>query len=75
MARALPRLRGIPLSNALPFDPERHVDGTAAAIGLSIPPDDRAAVVDNFGRIAAMAQLVMAFPLADDIDPATVFRP
>jgi hypothetical protein len=63
------------LSSALPFDPERLVDEAAAAVGLSIPPDDVAAVVENFGRIAAMAQLVMAFPVADDIDPATVFRP
>jgi hypothetical protein len=63
------------LNSALPFDPERLVDETAAAVGLSIPLDDRAAVVENFGRIATMAQLVMAFPVADDIDPATVFRP
>jgi hypothetical protein len=63
------------LSIATPFDPERFVDEAATAVGLSIPPDDRAAVVENFGRIAAMAQFVMAFPVADDIDPATVFRP
>jgi hypothetical protein len=63
------------LNSAPPFDPQRFVDEAAAAVGLSIPPDDRAAVVENFGRIAAMAQFVMAFPVADDIDPATVFRP
>jgi hypothetical protein len=63
------------LSTATRFDPERFVDEAAAAIGLSIPPDDRAAVVENFVRIAAMAQFVMAFPVADDIDSATVFRP
>jgi len=63
------------LTSALPFDPERFVDEAATAVGLSIPPDDRAAVVENFGRIAAMAQFMMAFPVADDIDPATVFRP
>jgi hypothetical protein len=63
------------LSIATPFDPERFVDEAAAAVDLSIPPDDRAAVVENFGRIAAMAQFMMAFPVADDIDPATVFRP
>jgi hypothetical protein len=63
------------LSSATPFDPERFVDEAAAAVGLSIPPDDRTAVVENFVRIAAMAQFVMAFPVADDIDSATVFRP
>jgi hypothetical protein len=63
------------LTSARPFDPERFVDEAATAVGLSIPPDDRAAVVENFGRIAAMAQFMMAFPVADDIDPATVFRP
>jgi len=56
-------------------DTERLVDATASAIGLRIPPEDRAAVIANFARIATMAELVMAFPIEDDVDPAVVFRP
>ena len=58
-----------------PFDADRYVDVTAAVIGLPIPPESRDAVVASFRQIAAMADLVMSFPIDDDIDPAVVFRP
>jgi hypothetical protein len=57
------------------FDTQRYVDAAAQAIGLPIAPEYRAGVVTSFGQIAAMAALVMSFPIDDDIDPATVFRP
>lgn len=57
------------------FDVERYVDVTAAAIGLPIAPESRAAVVASFGQIAAMADLVMSFRIEDEIDPAVIFRP
>lgn len=58
-----------------PFDAEPYVDVTAAAIGLPIPPESRPAVVASFRQIAAMADLIMSFPIDDGIDPAVVFRP
>ena len=58
-----------------PFDAGAYVDAASAAIGLVIAPELRAPVVANFRQIADSAALVMSFPLADDIDPAVVFRP
>ena len=63
------------MENQKSFDAERYVDATAAAIGLPIPPESRTAVIATFRQIADMAALVMSFPIDDDIDPATVFRP
>ncbi len=66
---------GEAMDDKQPFDAEHYVDTTAAAVGLPIPPESRAAVVATFRQIADMASLVMSFPIDDDIDPATVFRP
>ena len=57
------------------FDAEACVDAAAALIGLPIDPEHRPGVVLNLERIAAMAALVMDFPLVDEIEPAPVFRP
>lgn len=51
------------------------VDQTAALIGLPIPANYRQGVIDNFERIAAIAQLVTEFSLPDDIELAPVFEP
>ncbi len=51
------------------------VDQTALMVGLPIPPENRQAVIDNFERIAAIAQLVLDFPLHEDIEIAPVFQP
>ena len=56
-------------------DTERYVDAAAAAIGLAIPAEYRAGVVTSFAQNAAMAELLMSFDIADDTDPAPVFRP
>jgi len=57
------------------FDVERFVAASAAAIGLSIAPAHQPGVVANLERIAAMARLVMEFPLPEEIEPAPVFEP
>lgn len=64
-----------PVPENKPFDADAYVDAASAAIGLTIAPELRASVVANFKQIADTAALVMSFPLADDIDPAVVFRP
>jgi hypothetical protein len=44
-------------------------------IGLPIDPAHRPGVIVNLERIAQMAMLVMEFPLPDEAEPASVFRP
>ena len=56
-------------------DIEAYVDATARLIGLTLNPAHRPGVVVNLGRIAAMAALVMEFPLPGDTEPAPVFTP
>ena len=48
-------------------------DAQAAAIGLPLAPAHRPGTVQNLERIAALAQLVMAFPLPPQTEPAPVF--
>jgi Protein of unknown function (DUF4089) len=60
---------------AQPFDAGAYLDAAAAAIDLSIAPEHRPGVILNLERLASMADLVMAFPLAEEIAPAPVFRP
>jgi Protein of unknown function (DUF4089) len=58
-----------------PFDAESYVDIAAALIGLPLDPAHRPGVILNVQRIAEMAELVMAFPLPEETEPAPVFRP
>ncbi len=50
------------------------VDAQSAALGLTIPPEHRAGVILNMGRIAQMAQLASSFPLTPEDEPAPVFK-
>ena len=63
------------MENKKTFDAERYVEAAAAAIGLTIAPELRPGVIASFKQIADTAELVMSFPIDDDIDPAVVFRP
>lgn len=56
-----------------PIDPKRYVDETAAAIGLSIAPEDMPAVVGIFSNLARVAAPLMEFPLPADAEPLPVF--
>jgi hypothetical protein len=52
-----------------------YVKAASEAIRLEIGPEDRAGVVENFERIAAIADFLMQFSLAQDTEVAPVFRP
>jgi hypothetical protein len=56
-------------------DLETYIDQTAALMNLDLPDAYRQGVVENFGRLAAMAAPIMALDLADDIGPITQFEP
>lgn len=51
------------------------VDQMAAVVDLPIPAEYREGVVLNFERIHAVAQLVLEFPIPEDVEAAPVFEP
>ena len=57
------------------FDAEAFLDAAAAAMNLSIDPEWRPAVLDNLLRSRQIAQAVLSFPLPDEIEPASSFKP
>jgi hypothetical protein len=57
------------------FKTEAYVDQTAALLGLTIPPELRSSVVENFDRIVAIARPVLDFELPDDLESAATFEP
>jgi hypothetical protein len=60
---------------SIPASMEPLVDQLAQLITLPLAPDHRPGVIANFERTAAIAQLVMEFPLDDDGEIAPVFHP
>lgn len=52
-----------------------YIDQTAELLALPLQPEHRLGVIENFTRIQAIAELILEFPLPDDIEPATVFEP
>jgi hypothetical protein len=57
------------------FDAARFLDAAAPALGLAIGAECRPGVLANLARNHEVAQLVMAFPLADEAEQAPVFTP
>lgn len=57
------------------FDTATYVDAASDLIGLKIAPAHRPGVIANMDRITGLARLVMEFPLSDEDEPVTVFRP
>lgn len=53
----------------------QYVEQTAQLIDLPIAPEYQLSVVENFAKIAAIATLVIEFPLPEDIELAPVFEP
>ncbi|MBD1823266.1 DUF4089 domain-containing protein [Cyanobacteria bacterium FACHB-DQ100] len=51
------------------------VEIMAEAVGLPIPAEYRESVVANMERIHTVAQLVLEFPLPEEIEAAPVFEP
>jgi len=58
-----------------PFDPEAFMEAASALLGIEIDPAFRPGVIDNLRRSAAIAAPMLDFPLADDLEAATPFRP
>jgi hypothetical protein len=57
------------------FDSAAYVDAAAVLIGLTLDPAHRPGVIVNLERIAAMAALVMDFPLPAETEPAPIYQP
>jgi hypothetical protein len=58
-----------------PADIERHVDATAALLGLPLAPEHRPGVLGFFALAASMAAVVEAVPLAPHDESAMRFEP
>ncbi len=52
---------------------EKYVEVTTELINLPLQPEHLPGVVANLERIAAIAQLVIDFPLPPEIEPAPKF--
>ncbi|MBD1860461.1 MULTISPECIES: DUF4089 domain-containing protein [Trichocoleus] len=62
------------MSNAT-IDPTDYVHAAASLIDLPLDPEGVPSVVTNFARIQAIAELVLEFPLPDQIEAAPIFVP
>lgn len=51
-----------------------YVDHAAPLMGLTLTPQQREGVIRNLAMTFAVAQLVMEFPLTDDVETAPVFE-
>ncbi|MFN7569869.1 MAG: DUF4089 domain-containing protein [Betaproteobacteria bacterium] len=54
---------------------EQTVDALAAAVGIPIPPECRAGVLQNWALMHGIAQTFVHFDLPTEAEPAAVFRP
>lgn len=59
----------------MPVNESTYIEAASALIGLEIAPGHREAVEADLRRIASIAEFLMAFPLAQNVEPAPVFRP
>lgn len=57
------------------LDVAEYVEQMALLLDLQLKPEHRPGVVENFGRIRAIAQLVNEFPLPAEIEAYPVFEP
>lgn len=57
------------------IDAATLVDLMAQLIELELDPAHRPGVIANLERTAAIAKLVMEFPLPDEIEIASIFQP
>ena len=55
--------------------PDSTVEQLALLIDLPLDPQYLPGVGENFHRIRSLAQLVLEFPLPDEIQVAPVFQP
>lgn len=52
-----------------------YVDTISTLVDLSIDPEHRLGVIQNFEQIMAIAKLVTEFPLPEDLEAAPIFEP
>src|SRR5262245_15357107 len=52
-----------------------YVDAAAALVGIPLASEHRQGVIRNLAAMLAAGELVLEFPLPDDVDVAPVFRP
>lgn len=57
------------------FDADAYVRAVAAALGIALNDEQVPGVAANLQRTAELADLLLQFELADDDQPAPVFRP
>ena len=57
-----------------PFDTEEHVRHMAKVMEIAIAAEWMPTVVANMTATAAIAELVLSFPLDDHSEPAPVFE-
>lgn len=62
------------LDTSAAFDPEAYVAAAAPLLALSLDPNWIEAVTANLRVLAKAAELVSAFPLADEIEAAPSFE-
>jgi hypothetical protein len=60
---------------ALPFDPVCYVPIAASALGLPLAEEDAGDVIGAFAVLARVADVVMSFPLPEEVIAAAVFSP
>jgi hypothetical protein len=58
-----------------PEQVEATVDAIAATVGMPIPPECRAGVLQNWTLMHGIAQAYLHLPLPADIEPANTFKP
>jgi hypothetical protein len=56
-----------------PFDPDAYVPQAAAALGLPIAPSDLGDVIGSFAVLARVADVVMGFPLPEELIGGAIF--
>ena len=61
--------------SAKSLEMEAFVEQMAAAVDLPIAPEYKPGVVENFARIAEIAQRLDEFPLSPEVEAAPIFRP
>jgi 1-carboxybiuret hydrolase subunit AtzG-like len=56
-------------------DLQRAVRAAAEQAGLPLAPEHVPGVAEHYARLAAQAELLLAFPLEDADEPAPVYTP
>ena len=61
--------------NSPSVETEDYIKISAILLGIKLEPDVLPEVVENFNRIAAIAQPLLEFELTEDIESAATFEP